>query len=97
MTDWPPSPTQSVLQDLTRWPALFSGAKLNPVVKNYICLEIWNLSGSPISQHPPVEETVEEAGKQIRTRAIKRKENYTSLIYERTAPESLSSECLQVS
>lgn len=35
--------------DPTRRPELLSRAKLNPVVKNYTCLEIWDhsLSGSP--------------------------------------------------
>ena len=64
-----PVPTRSVLQHPARWLQLFSGAKLDSMVKNHICLEIWDhsLSRSPHlptpafgencskSYHPPLQ------------------------------------------
>lgn len=64
-----PVPTRSGLQHPARRPQLFSGAKLDPTVKNHICLEVWDhsLSGSPHlpapafgencskSYHPPLQ------------------------------------------
>lgn len=84
-----------------RRPELLSRAELNPVVKNYTCLEIWDHSllwepPSPsthlwekLFQEALASSPDEEAGKETRTKAIRRKENYTFLICKRTAPEAL--------